>query len=119
MPYFSKDGRRRLYGYLKKLIQEKNIELIAIGGVEDHVHILVKIHSTHSVAKFVGYLKSFSSKFVKKNGERCNDFAWQKGYGSFSVSSSIVDRVRNYINNQEEHHKKSSFDRELEFFSRL
>ena len=118
-PYFSKKGRVRLYKYIEKLTQEKNVELLAIGGVEDHVHILMKIHSTNSVASVMRHIKSFSSRFVKEKGERCLDFAWQKGYGSFAVSASFVNRIRKYINNQEEHHKKLSFDKELDFFSTL
>jgi REP element-mobilizing transposase RayT len=81
----------------------------------DHVHILCNLPRTITIADFISKVKSSSSKWMKDNG--VPNFAWQDGYGVFSVSSSKVEVVSKYIENQEEHHKKVSFKDEMrEFF---
>ena len=119
MPYFSKNGRNRLYKYIESLISKMGIELIAIGGIEDHIHILVRMESLPQAVNFAGYIKMMTSKFIKHEGTNCEAFYWQRGYSFFPVSPSMVSRVRRYIKNQEEHHKKMLLDKELDFFSRF
>ena len=118
-PFFSKAGREKLYAYIKKLVTNENSEIIAIGGVEDHVHLLVRIPSLNGMTKLIRNVKSYSSKFVKSQGERCSHFSWQSSYGIFCVSPSMIKVVSPYILNQEEHHKRISFDDELNFFLRF
>jgi REP element-mobilizing transposase RayT len=99
-----------LYDYLGGTIRGLKGVSLEIGGVEDHVHILAKISPTIAVSDFLEKLKANSSKWAKslKRG-----FGWQGGYSAFTVSESQVDRVRQYIQNQKEHHRKITFEEEL------
>ena len=84
----------------------------AIGGVEDHVHLLISLKTTHTIADLMRDLKKDSSAWTAENFER--DFAWQEGYAVFSVSATHAEAVRDYIARQEEHHRKTSFREELQ-----
>lgn len=90
----------------------KNHEMIAlvIGGTENHVHILLHLPPKLALAKAVPLLKANSSKWIAGRGFK---FSWQEGYGAFSVSSSNLDQVKRYIQNQEAHHRKTSFEDEF------
>jgi len=83
---------------------------LMVGGTENHVHILMHLPPKLALAKAVQLLKANSSKWM---GEQGKDFSWQEGYGAFSVSSSNLDQVTRYIQNQEAHHRKSSFEEEF------
>jgi len=119
VPFFSEQGKKRLYGYIKDIIKERKVELLAIGGTCDHIHILIRTNSLESIAGFVRHIKSSSSGFVNKVVGDKHRFQWQKGYGVFTVNSSLVNKVRRYIINQEEHHKVIGFEKELDFFVRF
>jgi len=86
---------------------------LAIGGIEDHVHALISLPATMSIAKAVQVLKANSSRWI--NEHRQPRFAWQEGYFACSVSRSQIPRVSKYIANQREHHKKRSFAAEITF----
>ena len=86
---------------------------IAVGGVEDHVHLLARFARTITQAEWVKELKRVSSLSLKEKGHAYADCAWQAGYADFSVSPSNVEQVRAYIMNQEEHHKRIGFHGEL------
>ena len=116
---FSTAGRRRLiektfqpklWAYLGGICRNHDIFVRAIGGIEDHVHLLVEIPPALAVAKAVLTVKSNSSKWMNEMGRA---FAWQKGYSAFSVSASNVSAVKRYVNNQPEHHRKISYEDEL------
>jgi REP element-mobilizing transposase RayT len=81
-----------------------------IGGMEDHIHLLIEVPPVLAISKAVSLIKSNSSSWMK---ERRRDFAWQKGYGAFSVSASNLDSVRDYVKNQAAHHKKINFEDEF------
>lgn len=83
-----------------------------IGGVEDHVHLLVGLKTTHTIADFMRELKKASSRWVHEE-IGVNDFAWQEGYGIFSVSATARDPVKRYIANQREHHRRKGFREEF------
>lgn len=83
---------------------------LAIGGTENHVHILFHLPPKLALAKAVSLLKANSSKWMREQGIK---FSWQEGYGAFSVSSSNLDQVRRYIQNQETHHHKASYEDEF------
>lgn len=100
----------RLYEYLGGTIRGLKGVCLEIGGVDDHVHILAKLHPTVAVSDFLEKLKSNSSKWAKSVRR---GFSWQGGYAAFSVSESQAEHVRRYIQNQQEHHRKSSFEEEL------
>ncbi len=83
-----------------------------VGGVADHVHLLVSLKATHCLADFMRELKKASSVWVHEE-LKLNGFAWQEGYAAFTVSASARDAVRDYIARQEEHHRKKTFREEL------
>jgi putative transposase len=100
----------RLYEYLGGTVRGLKGVCLEIGGVEDHVHILSKLPPTISVSDFLEKLKANSSKWGKSVKR---SFGWQGGYSAFTVSESQSERVRQYIRNQREHHKKATFEEEL------
>ncbi len=89
-----------------------NSPALIIGGVEDHVHALFLLSKNHPLTKIVEQVKKGSSKWMKRDGGNA-DFYWQNGYAAFSVSESNVEQVRRYIQNQEQHHRKMTFQDEL------
>ena len=107
------DIRARLHAYMAGVLQNIGCEPILINGVEDHVHILCNLSRTITIAKLVEEAKTEPSKWMKEQGAACRDFFWQGGYGSFSVSQSNVEQVREYVAAQEEHHRKVSFQDEF------
>lgn len=101
----------RLHAYLVDLLAELGCPSLATGGIEDHVHILHSLGRTHSVAWVMEKVKSRSSRWMKQQG--ASDFWWQPGYAAFSVSRSDLDRLKRYIHDQRDHHRKRSFEQEL------
>ena len=104
--------RDEMHAYLGGTCNNLECPVLTVGGVADHVHILCALSRTLSMAKLVGELKRGSSKWIKTKGHMLTKFAWQNGYGAFSVSQSELERVRRYIATQEEHHKKRTFQDE-------
>ena len=102
----------RLYEYVGGTIRGLKGTLIEIGGVEDHVHILAALTPTIAVATAVRDIKANASKWANEVPEMKSRFEWQKGYGAFTVSYSQIEGVREYIKNQQEHHKTNSFEEE-------
>ncbi|HEY2909360.1 MAG TPA: IS200/IS605 family transposase [Gemmataceae bacterium] len=103
----------RLYDYLGGTLRGNSCSSIAIGGVADHVHLLVSMSREFSTSQLVRVLKSNSSRWIHDTFPTLRGFAWQSGYGAFSVSYSQVEVVKAYILNQEEHHKRQSFQDEF------
>jgi putative transposase len=103
----------RLNAYLAGVASNNDILLIRAGGVRDHRHLLLQMPPTMTVADAVGKLKANSSRWVKQTFPRLQDFAWQGGYAAFSVSPSNIDAVAEYIDGQEKHHARRTFDQEL------
>jgi putative transposase len=87
--------------------------LLAAGAVYDHIHLYTSLPSTISIADFVNAIKANSSKWIHDSFTRLRGFAWQEGYGAFSVSKSDEARVMRYVNEQERHHKKRTFKEEF------
>jgi REP element-mobilizing transposase RayT len=94
-------------------MKNKNARLLAAGGVSDHIHLYASLPSTLSLAEFVNAVKSNSSRWIHQTYRDARGFAWQEGYGAFSVSKSAEKRVISYVRNQEEHHLKHSFQEEF------
>ncbi len=107
------DVRESLYPYIGGVIRGEGGSLLEIGGVADHVHLLVRFKAAVSVATMVRRIKTSSSKWMSERSPDGPRFAWQTGYGAFSVSESQVGHVRRYIQNQEEHHRQRTFQEEL------
>ncbi|MBI1831156.1 MAG: IS200/IS605 family transposase [Planctomycetes bacterium] len=105
--------RDEMHKYLGGLCNGLGCPVLRVGGVEDHVHILCRLGRTVSIAEFIKELKRESSIWVKTKGPAFDDFHWQGGYGAFSISPSHVEAVRQYIANQEEHHRTVTFQDEF------
>jgi REP element-mobilizing transposase RayT len=105
--------REQLHAYLVGACKGQNSPSLQVGGVQDHVHLLLRLGKTVDVAALVRELKRESSKWIKEDECKLGDFHWQSGYGAFSVSPSHVEALTNYIKNQEEHHKQESFQDEF------
>jgi REP element-mobilizing transposase RayT len=110
----STDLQPRVWDYIGGIGKNHGIPVHEVGGIENHVHILMSIPPTVTISKAVQTLKAFSSKWLNETGAMKNGrFAWQEGYSAFSVSQSNVEAVAAYIRNQAEHHAKHSFEDEL------
>ena len=107
---FPKDIQPRLWGYIAAICKKNAMTVFAVGGIADHIHILFRLPPALSLVRAVTLIKSNSSKWMK---ETKKTFAWQRGYGAFSVSSSNVSTVIRYIDQQEAHHRKKSFEDEF------
>lgn len=105
--------RGEMHAWLGSASGELGCPSILVGGVEDHVHILARHGRTISQADWVKELKRTSSVWIKECDARAGDFAWQAGYGVFSVSASNLETVRNYVARQGEHHRKQNFQEEF------
>ena len=112
----SPDLRKEMHAYLGGTLNELDCPVLTVGGPADHVHILCVLSKNTAIADVVGKVKRSSSKWVKTKGVSLRKFAWQNGYGVFSVSQSQVEWVRNYIQKQEDHHRKRSFQDEFREF---
>ncbi len=108
--------RDELHHYIGGILTQHDCQPIIIGGVEDHVHILSTLARTGTAADLVKEVKRGSTLWLKTKTPDLHDFAWQGGYGIFSIGYSQVEAVRQYIAGQEEHHKKVSFQDELREF---
>jgi REP element-mobilizing transposase RayT len=111
-PLIKKLWREDLHEYLGGTVKGLGAFPQGIGGVEDHVHLLIGFKATHCLADFMRELKKASSSWVK-NEKRISSFAWQEGYSAFSVSPTARVGVKRYIENQEEHHRRKSHKEEL------
>jgi REP element-mobilizing transposase RayT len=108
--------RERLHSYMAGVANEEFGRALIVGGTDDHVHALLSLHADVSVSRAACKLKSLSSGWVHRTFEGCRDFAWQPGYGAFSVSASKIADVTAYIKNQVAHHRKRSFEEEFVAF---
>jgi len=105
--------RERTHAYLAGTCRNLESPSIIVGGVDDHVHILCRLAKTMSISEFIRELKRESSKWLKEQSPDLLSFFWQGGYGAFSLSPGHVEGLTNYIANQEEHHKKETFQEEF------
>ena len=111
VPFIKAEWRPRVHSNLGGIIRGMNVVAEIVGGVADHVHLLVSLRQVHCLADVMRDMKKDSSTWVKENFD--DRFAWQEGYAAFTVSPSATESVRSYIANQEVHHSKRSFVEEL------
>lgn len=109
----SQDWQEQLYEYTGGIIRSHKGVQLEIGGMPDHVHLLIGISPTFAVSDMVRTIKSNTSKWINEQAGRIDRFEWQTGYAAFTVSHSQVEIVRKYIQNQEHHHSERSFDDEF------
>ncbi len=109
----------RVWAYIGGIARKHKITPIQFGGIDDHVHGLVGSPPIYSPSQVAKYLKGDSSKWIHSEFQDMQDFAWQDGYGVFTVSKSEIDRVVKYIQNQRVHHAKQTFEDEYVSLLRL
>ncbi len=115
-PWLTALIRPRVHEYLGGALRDEGGVALIINGTADHVHILAKLRQDKAVSKLIGEVKANSSGWISRTFQEAGAFAWQEGYGAFTVSESQAVKVRRYIETQEEHHRKVSF---LEEYRRL
>ncbi len=111
-PIIKNDVRPRLYDYIGGTIHKQGGISLAIGGMEDHVHILAKLKPNKAVSDILRDLKANASGWMHDVFPEVEGFSWQKGYGAFTVSASQIETIKHYILNQAEHHRKHGTFRE-------
>ena len=111
-PFIKPDDATRIHAYLAGTCNAIECPAINVGGVADHVHILLQLSKNISLADAVKHIKVESSKRMKDEF-KCREFAWQGGYGGFSVGASQIDAVGDYIRDQPQHHAKRTFQEEF------
>ncbi len=112
----SAEIRERLWAYIGGIAREHAMKALAVGGTAYHVHLLVSLPSTLSIARAIQLIKGGSSKWEHDTFPGVKDFAWQEGYGAFSIGTSGVDETIAYIERQEDHHQSRSFEEEFVAF---
>ena len=118
-PFIAQSIKNELYSYMASILKDCDCSPIIIGGIEDHVHVLCKLSKTRSMSSVIEDVKKKSSKWIKTRGIEYKNFYWQNGYGAFSIGESQVKTLKEYIQDQEEHHRKKSFKEEfLEILNR-
>ena len=108
-----------LYSYIGAIIKDNGSIPIIVNGTDDHLHVFCIMSKNIALAKLDEEIKRHSSRWIKTRGSYYRQFAWQGGYAGFSVSPSLYERTKNYIENQEEHHRKMTFKEELEQFLKM
>ena len=111
-PWLDANMRPRMHAYLATICRDLGVELVRVGGVADHVHIVTTLPRTLSQAQLIEQIKKTSSKWIKAVDLRYRGFSWQRGYGAFSVSPSQLDAVLRYIKEQPEHHRNRTCQEE-------
>lgn len=104
-----KNWKDELFKYICGIVNGKQQKVYAIGGVADHIHILISIKPNVAISDLVRDIKANSSKWINDKGLVSGKFQWQEGFGAFSYAQSQLDRVIAYINNQEQHHRRKTF----------
>jgi putative transposase len=111
-PWLDSDVRPRMHAYLAKIRHDLRADLVRVGGVADHVHIVTTLPRTLSPAQLIERIKKVSSKWIKTVDARYRGFFWQRGYAAFSVSPSQLDAVLRYVDGQQGHHRTCTFQEE-------
>ena len=115
-PLISRELQPRLFAYIGGGLRNEGSVLLAAGGMPDHVHLLASLSRQTSVAEVVRLVKANSSGWVHQTFPEMQGFAWQNGYGAFSVSASALPAVKRYLAGQEEHHRTRTFQQEFVAF---
>ena len=108
-----KELRPELFAVMARIVERKKSHAYRVGGVDDHVHLAIRLHPTVAGSELVNVLKTQSGQWIKDQSGSSPDFAWQKGYGMFSVSKTHLPELIDYIDQQEHHHHRNSFQDEF------
>lgn len=112
-PFITDPYQTRLYKYIGGIVRQQGGIALAINGMTDHLHLLAKLRPDKSVSDMIRDFKAGASGWMHKVFPEMKEFAWQNGYGAFTVSASQIERVRSYIANQQAHHRKKTFKDEF------
>lgn len=112
-PWLDQESSTRLYDYLGGAIRSEGGISISINGCADHIHILAKLRQDKAVSEVLRGIKANSSGWIHRTFQHLGAFAWQIGYGAFSVSQSQLDKAKRYVANQQKHHQRVSFKEEF------
>ena len=115
-PLLIKDVREKVFIHIRENARDKDIHVDFVNGYVDHIHILLSLNADQTIAKVIQLIKGESSYWVNKNNLTSEKFEWQDDYFAVSVSESGVNKVREYIKNQEKHHQKKTFQQEYDEF---
>src|SRR5205823_3546497 len=113
-PLLLPPDRARVHEYIGGILRGLNARSLITNGIDDHVHILAKLRQDHTLAGVMRDVKANSSRWIRSELANGRLFSWQRGYAAFSVSESQVGTVRDYIRRQEEHHRRLTYEEELE-----
>jgi len=111
-PWITTEHEQRIWSYLGGIARENDIKPLMIGGIENHVHLLLGIPAALAVSKAVQMIKGGSSAWIKEMLPGMKGFGWQDGYGAFTVSKSLVPEVTRYVSEQRQHHQGRTFEQE-------
>ena len=117
-PFITTEIAVELHPYMATILRELKSPSLAIDGTADHIHVLFSLSRTITVADLVEEVKTSTSKWIKTKGRPLRNFQWQRGYGAFSIGESNVPKLKRYIRNQQEHHRRVSFEDEYRKFLR-
>jgi len=115
-PWITHDSEERVWKFIGGIARENKMKALLIGGMPDHVHLALAIPPTLAVSQALQLLKGGSSKWIKETFPHLRNFAWQDGYGAFTVSKSNLPEVMSYIQAQREHHRGKTFQEEFRAF---
>jgi len=115
-PFFTESVRTSLHAYLATVARNIDCECYRVGGVADHVHLAVRLSRTITMSQLIEDLKTSSSKWLKTQTPELAKFAWQRGYGAFSVGPTDLAALEKYIEGQEAHHRVKTFQEEYRAF---
>ncbi|HYV24936.1 MAG TPA: IS200/IS605 family transposase [Pyrinomonadaceae bacterium] len=115
-PFIATEVAAELHPYMATILRELKSPSLAIDGTTDHIHVLFSLSRTITVAELVEEVKTSTSKWLKTKGRPLKHFQWQRGYGAFSIGESNVPTLKRYIRNQQEHHRRVSFEDEYRKF---
>jgi REP element-mobilizing transposase RayT len=115
-PFLSPKVRPAIWKYMHGIAKERGFEIVEINGVVDHVHILIAVPTTITIARAVQLIKGGSSYWIRRTYPFLSGFRWQEGYGSFTIGQSQLPRTLEYLRNQEEHHRTHTFEQEYRAF---
>jgi REP element-mobilizing transposase RayT len=115
-PFIKPDIENELFPYLASIFKACRSPAHQIGGTEDHIHVVCSLSRTIAIANLLEEVKKSSSKWIKTKGDQYSKFAWQNGYGAFSIGQSQLPMVKSYIIDQRDHHQKKTFQEEFREF---
>ncbi|MGN6418859.1 MAG: IS200/IS605 family transposase [Pseudobacter sp.] len=118
-PLLKKPIRTVLFAHLQRDASEKGTKVMAVNGVEDHLHLMIQLHPAQNLLQVMNALKSEAANWINNSNLLTEPFEWQDGFAAYSVSPSGVKQVADFIGKQEEYHKSKSLESELEVFDKV